>query len=111
MNFAGTTRYLDRRMLENYLLHPAAITSTLWELGLTADSEAVASLILNNCEASDISELDAAAVLTAVFSELSESTLEFRKTRDVPTLVAWILENDPEYLAPLRLCLRNAFGI
>lgn len=107
----GKLRYLDRRMLENYLLHPTAVASTLAELGVAVDSEAVANLISNECEAADISALDAAAVLKSVFSNLSQSTLEFRKTRDVPTLVAWILEHDPEYLAPLRLCLRSAFGI
>ncbi|WP_180131274.1 ATP-dependent endonuclease [Rhodoferax sp. BLA1] len=107
----GKLRFLDRRMLENYLLHPQAIVATLAVLDLSTNIEDVGSSLTRNIGSADAAEVDGAKVLKAVFSELSEAKLEFRKTRDVPTLVEWLLENDPEYLAPLRSFLRSIFEI
>ena len=111
----GKLRFLDRRMLENYLLHPQAVVATLLELGQTVAESRVRDAL---CKAlglpvlpSELIEVDGAAALAQVFSALSETALVFRKTRDVPTLVTWILQNEPEYLAPLRDCLRKSFGL
>ena len=105
----GKLRFLDRRMLENYLLHAAALTATFAELELNIEPEIVTNLLSAKIGSSDIAELDGASILKSVFSELSNSTLEFRKTRDVPALVSWILTNDPMHLQPLRDCLRASF--
>lgn len=110
-NSGGKLRFLDRRMLENYLLHPIALVATFFELELKIEQERVASLLSEKIGSSDIAELDGASILKSVFSELSNATLEFRKTRDVPTLVSWILKNDPSHLNPLRDCLRVSFNI
>ena len=107
----GKLCFLDRRMLENYLLHPDAMTATILELGKTVNRENVSDLLAKRVSTTALHEIDGAAVLKSIFSELSEATLEFRKTRDVPILIDWLLENDPEYLAPLRDCLRKSFGI
>ena len=107
----GKLRFLDRRMLENYLLHPVALKAAFLELGKSVSLENVTELLVKNLGATDVGEIDGAAVLKSIFSELSEATLEFRKTRDVPILIDWLLENEPEYLAPLRICLRKSFGI
>ena len=107
----GKLRFLDRRMLENYLLHPAALKAAFLELDKAVSLENVSDLLVKNLGATDVGEIDGAAVLKSIFSELSEATLEFRKTRDVPILIDWLLENEPEYLAPLRICLRKSFGI
>jgi predicted ATPase len=106
----GKLCFLERRMLENYLLHPGAVTATLLELGKTVARDTVNDLLAKH-EVTDANETDGAAVLKNIFSELSDATLEFRKTRDVQILVNWLLENDPEHLAPLRKCLRKSFGI
>ena len=108
---SGKLRFLDRRMLENYLLHPAAVKAALLELDKAVSLEDVSDLLAKNLDATDVEEIDGAAVLKSIFSELSEVTLEFRKTRDVPILIDWLLENEPEYLAPLRICLRKSFNI
>lgn len=107
----GKLRFLDRRMLENYLLHETALAATLSELGLTTSPQIVGALLSTKVAANDIAELDGATVLKNIFSELSGATLEFRKTRDVPILVEWILENDPGYLKTLGDCLRKSFGL
>jgi hypothetical protein len=98
-------------MLENYLLHPQAIVATLAVLELSTNIEDVTSSLTRNISSADAADVDGAKVLKTVFSELSETKLEFRKTRDIPTIVEWLLENDPEYLAPLRSFLRRTFGI
>ncbi|HQS92116.1 MAG: hypothetical protein B7X59_09240 [Polaromonas sp. 39-63-203] len=108
---SGKLRFLARRMLENYLLHPDAVTATILELGKTVNRENVKDLLAKGAGTKCLPEIDGAAVLKNTFSEISDATLEFRKTRDVPILIDWILENDPEYLAPLRDCLRKSFGI
>ena len=107
----GKLRFLDRRMLENYLLHPDAMTATILELGKIVSRENVSALLAKSVGTTALPEIDGAAVLKSIFSELSEATLEFRKTRDVPILIDWILENDPEFLKPLRDCLRKSFGL
>lgn len=108
----GKLRFLDRRMLENYLLHPQAVVAALLELGQTISEDSVRDALCNALGLpEDPIEVDGAAALAQVFSALSGTSFEFRKTRDVPFLVTWILQNDPEYLAPLRDCLRKSFGL
>jgi hypothetical protein len=111
----GKLRFLDRRMLENYLLHPQAVVAALLELGQTIPEDSVRDALCNALGLQDLPddliEVDGAAALDKVFSELSGTSLEFRKTRDVPVLVTWILQNDPEHLATLRDCLRKSFGL
>ena len=110
-NSKGKLRFLERRMLENYLLHPDAITATILELGTTVNRHIVNDLLAEGLGKTALPEIDGAAVLNSVFSKLSEATLEFRKTRDVQILIDWILKKDPEFLAPLRDCLRKSFAI
>lgn len=107
----GKLRFLNRRMLENYLLHPSAIAATLKNLGVKTNPIDVRNLLPNVDSDLDYSDVNGASILENIFSTLSRTTHEFKKTRDVPTLVAWILENDPEFLDPLRFHLRNIFAI
>ena len=111
----GKLRFLDRRMLENYLLQPDAIVAAIHELGQTVSRDEVQGAL---CGVSgladlqgDLSKLDGADILKQLFSDLSGATLEFRKTRDVPVLVSWLLENKPQHLKPLGECLRKSFGL
>lgn len=111
----GKLRFLDRRMLENYLLQPDAIVAAIHELGQTVSRDDVQDALcgvsgLDDLQG-DLSKLDGADVLKQLFSYLSGATLEFRKTRDVPVLVSWLLENNPKHLEPLGECLRKSFGL
>ena len=111
----GKLRFLDRRMLENHLLHPKAIAEALEELGQPTASEDVHTALCKHLVLTDLNgnliEVDGAAALKAVFSGLSDAKQEFRKTRDVPTIINWLIENDPEHLLPLRECLRKSFNL
>lgn len=103
----GRLRFLPRRMLENYLLHPGAICAVLNELESDCCDEAKVRAKL--CEAGqvqdldelDLDQVDGAALLSKVFSDLTTARFEFRKTRDVPSLAEWLVVNDKVALAPL----------
>lgn len=110
-NSNGKLRFLDRRMLENYLLHPLAIQAALSELGLSVEIEEVEGSLANAMGTNDLVDVDAANALQTIFSAISNSKMEFRKTRDVPVMIEWILTNNSEYLAPLRECLRKSFDL
>lgn len=112
----GRLRFLDRRMLENYILHPLAISLTLRELGVEASETSVCSRLasilgVQDVSALDTATLDGAAALQRLFSEASGATQEFRKTRDVPVIVSNILRLHPDHLMPLRAVLRSAVGL
>jgi len=107
----GKLQFLERRMLENYLLHPSAIQAALSELGLAVEIHKIETSLAKSLGTNDLVGIDAASALQASFTELSESKLEFRKTRDVPVIIEWILANNSEYLAPLRECLRKSFDL
>lgn len=111
----GRLRFLDLRMLENYLLDAEAMAAVLDGLGHTTTlaivQDALSVQLRRTGASDDLSQVDGASTLASVFTELSSATIEFRKTRDVPELVAWLLDNRPAHLAPLRACLRAAFDL
>lgn len=112
----GRLSFLDRRMLENYLVHPLAISLALRELGVDIGEGQVAAQLASAFGAQNLAEVDlvavdAAAALKETFSSLSEAKEEFRKTRDVPVITSHILRLEPEYLAPLRTLLRALMRI
>lgn len=100
----GVLRLLDRAMLEDYVLNAPAITARLNSLGESCTDGQVESLL---SQASV--EETAANTLARVFLVISEARHEFRKTRDVPSLITWLLENDPDFLTPLGACLTTIF--
>lgn len=107
---AGVIHFLERSMLENYALDPEAIAAILNQLGEVVSNEAVAAEL---SVASDESPqtLHGAHVLENVFSKLSDARLVFRKTRDTPMLIRWLLINRPSALAELEQFLRQLFGL
>lgn len=106
----GKLVFLDRKMIENYLLDAEAIGATLEELGESIDNIRICGLLqdlgVTKAE-TDLADLNGAHVLGRVFSDATDARQEFRKTRDVPVLVEWLIANKPEFLQPLRDCLRN----
>lgn len=108
----GKLRFLDRKMLENYLLETGAIIAALDQLGQTVSRDDVHDALSTLADLQhDLSKLDGADILRRLFSQLSGATLEFRKTRDVPVMVSWLLENNPDHLKPLSKCLRTSFRL
>lgn len=106
----GVIHFLKRTMLENYVLDPEAISAVLNELGEDVSIEAVtAELSLESGDGHQT--LHGAQVLSKVFSKLSDARLEFRKTRDTPMLIEWLLVNRPLALKELKEFLRQLFGL
>jgi hypothetical protein len=96
----GTLHFLDRTMLEDYVLDAEAIASILSDLAETCTSQEVTE-ILAKSESDDT----AATKLENVFNSVSEARHIFRKTRDTPSIVTWLLSNKPDYLRPLGTLL------
>lgn len=111
----GKLRFLDRTMLENYLLDIDAISAVLVELGQPTTPEAVQHALLAalgaNALPRDAATVDGASILKKVFAQLSDARQEFRKTRDVPALVEWVIKEHPDRLEALRICLRRTFSL
>ncbi len=105
----GVLRFLDRAMLENYILFPDAIVAVLNDLGENLTLEKVQEALANAgvSVSGDVSKVRGAKVLTTIFSELTETRHEFNKTRDVPEIISWLIANKPESLRPLGNCLRG----
>lgn len=100
-------RFLPRRMIENYLLHPPAIAAVLEEREPGAgDVQRVAHLLgeaagVRALEDLDLIQADGARLLAQVFARQTDSRWEFKKTRDVPDLVDWLLVHQADLLTPL----------
>jgi predicted ATPase len=108
----ATLRFLPRSMIENYLIHPGALAFVLTKLGHATDPQTVAAALAAEAGTSDLNQIDfenvgAAKLLSDAFNTLSQATHPFVKTRDVPAIVDWLLENDPNFLKPLGEWLRS----
>lgn len=103
----GRLRFLPRRMLENFLLHPQAIAATLNEhesgcCDVDAVSRALCKLaVVESADQINLIEVDGANLLSQVFNAVTDARWEFKKTRDVPIMVDWLLANDVGSLKPL----------
>jgi AAA15 family ATPase/GTPase len=126
--------FLDRRMYENYLLHPDAIAAVLNHedagreqpvSGAEVRERLETHKLNKNCfpkpntqcskddtpkhlaNAKWIDKIDAAKVLAALFAELSEARVQFKKTSHSLMLTEWLVENNPEHFAELAQFLRD----
>lgn len=104
----GTLRFLPVTMLENYVLDADAIAAVLAGHGEKIDKSAIEA-VLSVQVCGDFAELNGAKILGTVFSDLTQARYEFHKTRDVPRLVGWLLDNKPEFLSPLGEFLTKLF--
>lgn len=109
----GALRFLDRPMLENYILFPDGIVAVLNGLGENVTIEHVQNALVNAGFSgdSDVDTIHGANILNTVFSELSETRHEFNKTRDVPEIISWLIANNPESLRPLGNFLRKVMEL
>lgn len=114
----GVVRILPRRCYENYLLNIDAIRTLLNEEGENINSEEIAEwLHINggsrefdaqanwNGDIADIewiTKVDAAKLLSALFSRLTENRVNYKKTRHSVELTRIIIKNHPEQFGPLK---------
>ena len=116
---SGAVTFLERRMLENYLLQPEAIHAVLaTELSDNAPPELSAAAVkqwlhqhgndpaYGMTNASPFSDpwmqgVHGGKLLHDLFSGLSNQRLEFRKTRHCKEIVCAILKVQPRHLGPL----------
>lgn len=109
----GRLRFLPRRMLENFLLSSLAIAAVLneHEMGCCTVDGAGEALLqvagVASVDELDLVRVDGAGVLADVFSKLTDARWEFKKTRDVPIMIDWLLANDVERLRPLGTWLAD----
>lgn len=113
---AGKIHFIARRTYENYLLNSAAIAAvasmedgfgniTAEQVGawITAYAGRYSKLPVD-MPLSDLkwlTECDAPKLLAALFSELSETRVEFRKTRHSRLLTEWLIKHNRAVLDEL----------
>jgi len=127
-------KFIKRRMYENYLLHPDAIAAALNDEDAGREQPVSGEEVRERLEthklnknyfpkpdiqrskddtpkhlanAKWIDKIDAAKVLAALFAELSEARVQFKKTSHSLMLTEWLLENNPEHFADLAQFLRD----
>ena len=104
-------KFLERRMLENYVLIPDAIAYVLNSLGENVTVEKVSEILEKHglTEETDFTKLDGANILKCLFAEVSDTRYEFKKTRDVPELFSYLILNNPVKLIELKQYLQKIF--
>jgi hypothetical protein len=107
----GVLQFLDETMLENYLLNPAAIAHVLRQHGESVQSDEVEAVLDQLRSAQNGAHVDGAKFLASIFDKFTEARTVFKKTRDVPALITWVLNEDVEFLRPLGNFLRGMFGL
>jgi energy-coupling factor transporter ATP-binding protein EcfA2 len=112
----GDIHFLERPMLEDYFLHPIAIARLIQERsGIVVDELAIERKLKDAAEVKTLwlnpkavkSKLHAAAVLNYVCTQLTDNVLEYRKTRDGPWLVDFLLKFDENALSELKALLHR----
>jgi predicted ATPase len=112
--------FLERRMYENYLLHPKAIAAIInaddrdrtQPLSDTTVQEWIDNAKKENwylpkssnplSESEWLCQVDGAKFLKDLFSQLSQTRVDFRKTTHSRQITEWLIENEPEQLSELR---------
>jgi predicted ATPase len=126
----GKVRFLDRRMFENYLIHPpaiAAIASSLegfdpeevtqiavqdWIEGRKWDLTYLGSNVME-VDRNDtywIRNVNGAKLLYDLFNSLSHTRTIYRKTEHGALLIDWILKNAPQLLEEISRLLSTVLG-
>lgn len=118
----GRVHFLPRRMYENYLICPEALEAIMAELAtfktFPISAEKIKDWLVknggrneyvaNNSEQVDITdetwlkEVHGAKLLEDLFTELSDSKEQYRKTAHSVQLTEWLIENRPEMLEEIK---------
>lgn len=124
----GAMHFLSRRMLENYLLDAAALSARINNLDADrtdpVSEEAVAAWIRERGTEKQylatafqpgggdwLHKVHGAKLVNDLMGALTEMRLEYRKTRDAPWLVEWLLTHRPEQLADLEQIVREVLDV
>ena len=120
--------FLERRMYENYLLCPEAISAVIYcnimeddpekeRLKQLASQDKISTWIEQNKNNSAYlktinsenweKEIDAAKLLTDLFNELTEAKIAYKKTTHSYALTKWLIENKPEFLSEMSDFLKG----
>ncbi len=110
-------RFLPRRCIENYFIKPDAISEVINSLGETVTSKEVADHINDVANRREfhapaewdgniggekwLIKVDGAKLLSEIFTTLSETRVEFRKTRDSVTLAKLLIKSNDSDLSSL----------
>jgi hypothetical protein len=86
-------------MYENYLLDSQAIAEVIGtELGVAPGIDEVEAKLRAALDGESIESVDAARILTAIFADLTDEKLEFRKLKHSVGLTRWLIENRRDHL-------------
>lgn len=96
--------FLPYRMIENYALDADAIHAVLKSYGIDSDPSKIEPYLPANTEGEETA--DGAKILKEIFTDLSNTTFEFRKTTHTPELFDWLLENKKDSLRPLEIFVK-----
>lgn len=107
----GVLKFLEETMLENYVLHAGAIVHVLHQHGESVSVDTVEIFLKEITNPPAGGHLDGAKILSQIFDKFTETRTEFKKTRDVPTMVTWLLAQDVIFLQPLGNFLRELFNL
>lgn len=109
----GLLNFLERRMLENYVLDAEAIANRLNILGENVSVTDVEMELEKNSitQGIDLKKVNGAKILKDIFNSLTESRHEFRKVQDVPELINFLIQSKAAYLNPLGNSLRELFDL
>lgn len=130
---SGRIHFLPRRNIESYLLHPAAIARViaaelehLKVVDVAQLETEVASVMLELAAhrrygtpadppaLSDdawLARVDGAKLIADVFSRVTESTLEYRKTTHSVSLVRDLLQHEPDLLGALTVYVTELVSV
>jgi predicted ATPase len=120
-------KFLPKMMYENYLIDAEAITNalnaeiiedadkiTLEQVEKWIEAKRTDKFLSDKNNSEEVLEqndwlekVHAANLLECLFSELSNKTVEYRKTTHSVKLTQWLLENKPEQLSELKSFLIN----
>jgi len=117
---AGMIHFIPRRMFENFLLNPAAITTVLSQCDSNQEKPLVEKDVsdwidenvndkryLSPSSTNWRSEVDAAKLLADVFNQLTESRVAFDKLKHGIALLKWIVQNSPGDLSELAQFIKE----
>jgi len=105
----GVLKFLERSMIENYVLDVDAVSSLLSHHGESVSPAQLASYLEQDGKPINLASVDGAKILARIFDDLTEARTSFKKTRDVPLLISWLLEHKRAHLDPLKKYLRSIF--
>jgi energy-coupling factor transporter ATP-binding protein EcfA2 len=118
----GKFCFLPRRLFENYLLHPQAISTLLKDTGIPIEPQLVVNWLKEHGHRERYSTKDwdqnisnpewlkkvhGASLLSDMFKSLTETKMEYRKVSHGAELFNWILANDPAHVEELCAYVYN----